>query len=122
MKQMMVTGLALMVSMAAMPQDMVDGSMIVLPLEAQQCDLPDAPPPIPDNAEKADLLQAQKHVKQFQADMEVYRACINKDAESGELTAGNLQAINDAHNYSVEMEERVAGMFNEAVRDFKARQ
>ena len=123
MKQMMVTGLALMLSMAAMAQDvMEDGSMVVLPLEAQQCDLPDAPPPIPENAEKADLLQAQKNIKQFQADMEVYRACINKDAESGELSSGNLQAINNAHNYSVEMEERVATMFNEAVRAYKARQ
>jgi hypothetical protein len=123
MKQMMVTGLALMVSIAAMAQDvMEDGSMVVLPLEAQQCDLADAPPPIPENAEKADLLQAQKNVKQFQADMEVYRACINKDVESGELSTGNLQAINNAHNYSVEMEERVAAMFNEAVRAYKARQ
>ncbi|MGD9021998.1 MAG: hypothetical protein PVF46_09380 [Lysobacterales bacterium] len=123
MKQMMVTGLALMVSMAAMAQEvMEDGSMVVLPLEAQQCDLPSAPPPIPENAEKADLLQAQKNVKQFQADMEAYRACINKDAQSGDLSTGNLQAINNAHNYSVEMEERVATMFNEAVRDYKARQ
>ena len=123
MKQLMVTGLALMMSMAAMAQDvMEDGSMVVLPLEAQQCDLPDAPPPIPEMAEKADLLQAQKNVKQFQVDMEAYRACINKDAESGELSAGNLQAINNAHNYSVEMEERVAAMFNEAVRAYKARQ
>ena len=123
MKQLMVTGLALLVSMAAMAQDvMEDGSMVVLPLEAQQCDLADAPPPIPENAEKADLLQAQKNVKQFQADMEVYRACINKDVDSGELSTGNLQAINNTHNYSVEMEERVAAMFNEAVRAYKARQ
>jgi hypothetical protein len=123
MKQMMVTGLALMVSMAAMAQDvMEDGSMVVLPLEAQQCDLPSAPPPIPENAEKADLLKAQKNVKQFQVDMEDYRACINKDVQSGDLSTGNLQAINNAHNYSVEMEERVAAMFNEAVRDYKARQ
>ena len=123
MKQMMVTGLALMVSTAAMAQDvMEDGSLVVLPLEAQQCDLPSAPPPIPENAEKADLLEAQKKVKQFQADMEVYRACIDKDAQSGDLSTGNLQAINNAHNYSVQMEERVAAMFNEAVRDYKARQ
>jgi hypothetical protein len=123
MKQMMVTGLALMVSIAAMAQDMMDdGSMVVLPLEAQQCDLPSAPPPIPEMAEKADLLQAQKNVKQFQADMEVYRACINKDVERGDLSTGNLQAINNAHNYSVEMEERVASMFNDAVRAYKARQ
>ena len=123
MKLVMVTGLALMVSIPAMAQDvMEDGSMVVLPLEAQQCDLPGAPPPIPENAEKADLLAAQKNVKQFQADMETYRACINEDVDSGDLSTGNLQAINNAHNYSVEMEERVATMFNEAVRAYKARQ
>jgi hypothetical protein len=69
-----------------------------------------------------DLLKAQKAVKQFQAEMGVYRTCINEDAASEELSTGNLQAISNAHNYSVDMEERVAGMFNEAVRDYKARQ
>ena len=69
-----------------------------------------------------ELLTAQKAVKQFQADMQVYRTCINEDAESEELSTGNLQAISNAHNYSVDMEERVAEMFNEAVREYKARQ
>ena len=54
--------------------------------------------------------------------MEVYRTCLNQDADSDELSTGNLQAISNAHNYSVDMEERVAGMFNEAVREYKARQ
>ena len=49
-----------------------------------------------------------------------YRACINKDTGSGELTLGNQQAILSAHDYSVEMEERVAAMFNEALRAYKA--
>lgn len=123
MKKVMITSLALMLSMAAVAQEvMEDGSAVVLPLEAQQCDLPGAPPPIPEDADKPALLAAQKNVKQFQADMEAYRACINKDVESGDLTTGNLQAINNAHNYSVEMEERVAAMFNEAVKAYKARQ
>ena len=99
---------------------MEDGSKVVLPISAQQCNLPTAPPPIPSNPQKNDLLTAQKGVKAFQADMEVYRECINHDVLSEELSDGNRQAITNAHNYSVEMEERVAGMFNEAVREYKA--
>ena len=54
--------------------------------------------------------------------METYRTCVNKDIDSEELSSGNRQAISNAHNYSVGMEERVATMFNDAVRDYKARQ
>ncbi len=121
MKKVIFAGLILMTSMAALAQDvMQDGSKVVLPLEAQACNLPSAPPPIPEPAEKEQLIEAQKNVKQFQADMEAYRTCINKDAESGELTQGNLMAISNAHDYSVGMEERVAEMFNEALRAYKA--
>jgi len=121
MKRVMFAGLVLMVSMTAMAQDvMEDGSKVILPVEAQQCNLPSAPPPISETPEKSDLLAAQKNVKQFQTDMEVYRACVNKDAENDEMTSGNRQAISNAHNYSVDMEERVATLFNEAVRAYKA--
>ena len=100
MKRVMFASLALMVSMAAMAQEvMEDGSKVVLPLEAQQCALPSAPPPIPEVPEKPDLLAAQKNVKQFQADMEVYRTCIDKDAENPDFSSGNQQAISNAHNY-----------------------
>ena len=123
MKRVIFTGLVLMVSMAAMAQDLMeDGSRVVLPLEAQQCNLPSAPPPIADVPTKDELLKAQKYVKQFQAEMVVYRDCVNKDLESGELSTGNKQAISNAHNYSVDMEERVASMFNDAVRAYKANQ
>ena len=121
MKRVMFTVLAMLVSVTAIAQDeMDDGSKVVLPLETQQCNLPSAPPPIPEVPEKADLLKAQKGVKQFQAEMEVYRSCLDKDSDNPDLTAGNHQAISNAHNYSVDMEERVAEMFNEAVRAYKA--
>ena len=122
MKKIIFTGLALMVSMTAIAQQDLadDGSRVVLPLEAQACNLPSAPPPIPETPVKEDLLKAQKYVKGFQADMADYRACIDKDAESEELTWGNQQAIMRAHDYSVEMEERVAAMFNEALQVYKA--
>ena len=123
MKRVIITGLMLVSSMTVLAQDVTDdGSMVVLPIETQQCNLPSAPPPIPDAPVKADLLKAQKYVKQFQADMEVYRACLNKDAESDELSTGNRVAISNAHNYSVDMETRVAAMFNDAVKAYKAAQ
>ena len=121
MNRIIFAGLILMTSMVAIAEDVMDdGSVVVLPLEAQTCNLPSAPPPIPDPPVKEDLLKAQKFIKQFQADMEVYRSCVNKDAESGELTKGNLMAIANAHDYSVDMEERVATMFNDALKVYKA--
>ena len=121
MKRIIFTGLMLVAMAPAMAQEtMDDGSMVVLPIPAQQCNLASAPAPIPEVPTKEDLLLAQKGVKKFQADMEVYRACINHDALRDEISDGNRQAITNAHNYSVEMEERVAGMFNQAVRAYKA--
>lgn len=131
MKKMIITSLVLMVSTAAMAQDVMDdGSKVVLPLESQLCDLPNAPPPIREGAEKADLLNAQKHIKQFQADMVVYRTCLGVETQEkidglvnrGGLSKGNVQALLNAYNYSVDMEERVAEMFNEAVQAWKATQ
>jgi hypothetical protein len=123
MKRVVFASLALAVSMTVAAQEMMeDGSRIVLPLEAQQCNLPSAPAPIPEPAVKEDLLKAQKNVKSFQAEMEVYRSCVNQYADSDELTTGNQLAITNAHNYSVDMEKRVADMFNEAVRLYKASQ
>ncbi len=121
MKKVIFAGIALLVSMTAMAQEVMDdGSRVILPVEAQQCDLPSAPAPIPEVPIKEDLLNAQKQIKLFQADMETYRTCINQDGDSDELSSGNRQAISNAHNYSVDMEERVAEMFNVAVRAYKA--
>ena len=101
---------------------MEDGSRVILPLETQQCNLPSAPAPIPEVPTFDDLKKAQQGVKGFQAAMETYRECINHDILRDVLTDGNRQAINNAHNYSVDMEERVATMFNKAVRAYKANQ
>lgn len=121
MKKIILVGLMLVVLTPVMAQEaMDDGSMVVLPITAQQCNLPSAPAPIPEVPAKEDLLLAQKGVKKFQVEMEAYRECINYEALSEELSDGNRQAITNAHNYSVDMEERVAGMFNEAVRVYKA--
>lgn len=121
MKRVIFAGLVLMVSMSATAQEvMSDGSIVVLPIEAQQCDLASAPAPIPEIPVKADLLEAQNQIKQFQIDMEIYRTCVNEEVDNPDLSSGNRQAISNAHNYSVDMEERVATMFNTAVRAYKA--
>ncbi len=121
MKRFILSALIVAASAPVMAQEvMEDGSMVVLPITAQQCNLPSAPPPIPDIPVYDDLILAQKGVKGFQSAMEKYRECINHDVLSDELSDGNRQAITNAHNYSVDMEERVAGMFNEAVRQYKA--
>jgi hypothetical protein len=121
MKGITFAGLVLMVSMTAVAQDtMEDGSRVILPLKSQECKLPSGPPPIPEAASKDELVKAQKHMKAFQAEAQVYRTCLNEGTDSGELSMGNTQAITNAHNYSVDMEERVASMFNEALREYKA--
>jgi len=121
MKKIIFAALAFAVMSPVLAQEeMADGSKVVLPIAAQQCNLPSAPAPIPEAPVYDDLILAQKGVKAFQSAMEEYRACVNHDVLSDELSDGNRQAITNAHNYSVEMEERVAGMFNEAVRAYKA--
>lgn len=121
MKRITFTFLALMFMAPVWAQGVInDGSRVILPLQTQLCDLPSAPPPIPETPVYDDLIKAQKGVKAFQADMQVYRDCVNEDAISAELSDGNRQAIANAHNYSVDMEERVADMFNQAVRAYKA--
>ena len=123
MKKVILTGLALIFSMAANAQEGADDAIrVVLPIEAQQCKLPSAPPPIPEAPVKDDLIQAQKKIKLFQEDVAVYRACLEKDKDSPDLTWGNQQAISNAYDYSVDMETRVAEMFNEALRAYKAAQ
>lgn len=105
-----------------LPAAAQDGSVVVLPLEAQTCDLPSAPPRIPADAEYDDLVQAKKNVNDFQAAMVLYRGCLDKAKAADTLSDGNQVALVEAHNYSVEMEERIAEQFNAAVRSYKERQ
>jgi len=104
----------------AIAQD--DGSEIILPLEAQTCDLPAAPARIPEEASYDDLVEAKGNITRFQEELLEYRDCLDGSRMGEELTDGNQIALNQAYNYSVEMEERVAEQFNVAVRSYKARQ
>lgn len=94
---------------------------VVLPESAQACVLPVAPDAIPEDADRDTLLAAKEDVGTFQGEISSYRECLSR-AEEGDITPGNKQAIVASYNYSVEMEERVAKRFNEAIRSYKERQ
>ena len=95
---------------------------VVLPPDAQKCVLPASPDKIPDEATLEELKTAKAQVGEFQAMLEEFRGCLNKADQNPDNTPGNKQAIVNSYNYSVEMEERVANRFNEAVRSYKERQ
>jgi len=105
---------------SALAQD--DESEVVLPLEAQTCDLPSAPASIPAQPSYDDLAKAKANIATFQVSLGEYRGCLDASREGVDLSDGNEIALTQAHNYSVEMEERVAEQFNEAVRAYKAGQ
>lgn len=102
-------------------QDNPEEMEIVLPDDAQKCVLPASPNAIPDDANLDQLKEAKKQVGEFQGKVTAFRDCLMAADENPDNTPGNKQAINDSYNYSVEMEERVATRFNEAVRDYKER-
>lgn len=93
----------------------------ILPAEAQECVLPASPNAIPEDATYDQLVAAKKQVAEFQGEVEVFRACLKEAEDNEDNTPGNLAAIVSSYNYSVEMEERVAERFNEAVRSYKER-
>ena len=118
--KMLIAVLLVCISPVLLAQDDADYE-VVLPQAAQVCILPTAPDAIPKDAEKDDLLAAKKSIGTFQGQIETYRACLS-EAEADNITPGNKQAIVASYNYSVEMEERVASRFNDAIRSYKARQ
>ena len=120
MKRFVVFAAAALAANFVIAQDNAD--VVVLPPDAQKCVLPASPDAIPDDADREQLLAAKNDVKTFQEKVVVFRACLDEASANPDNTPGNTQAIVDSYNYSVEMEERVANRFNEAVRDFKERQ
>ena len=93
----------------------------VLPDDAQKCGLPASPDAIPEDATYDDLLKAKKQIAIFQGEIESFRTCLTAADKNPDNTPGNTAAIVSSHNYSVEMEERVAERFNAAVRGYKER-
>ena len=93
----------------------------VLPTEAQNCSLPASPNAIPEDASYDDLKTAKNQIAKFQGEVLVFRDCLKAAEENPDNTPGNNAAIISSFNYSVEMEERIAERFNEAVRGYKER-
>ena len=121
MKIVLVFAAALLAS-AVYAQDDPEDFDVVLPDGAQKCVLPASPDKIPDEATLDDLKVAKAQVGEFQSSMLEFRGCLEAADADPDNTPGNKQAIVNSYNYSVEMEERVANRFNEAVRDYKERQ
>lgn len=120
--RLFISSLAIAVAITGAASAQEDGSEVILPLEAQTCNLPAAPSRIPDQPSYDDLVTAKANIATFQASLGEYRTCLDAAQGGGSLTDGNQIALNQAHNYSVEMEERVAEQFNVAVRAYKAAQ
>ena len=121
MKRILVLAAAAFLFNPAHAQDDPADLEVVLPDDAQKCVLPASPDAIPEEANLDDLKVAKEQVATFQGKMIEFRDCLSKADENSENTPGNKQAIVNSYNYSVEMEERVANRFNEAVRQYKER-
>ena len=119
-KRILVLAAAGLMLGSVQAQDDVE-SLVVLPDDAQKCVLPASPDAIPEEATLDQLKQAKSDVAAFQGKIEEYRGCLQAAEANPDNTEGNQAAIVQSFNYSVEMEERVAARFNEAVRSYKER-
>jgi hypothetical protein len=119
-KRFFVLVSAAVVLSTAFAQD-EEGYDVVLPDDAQKCVLPASPDAIPEDASYDDLKAAKAEIAVFQGKIEEFRGCLAEAEQNPDNTPGNKQAIVNSYNYSVEMEERVASRFNDAVRTYKER-
>ncbi len=103
-------------------QDDAEEYKVVLPNDAQKCVLPASPDKIPEEASYDQLKEAKGQISTFQTAVMVFRDCLDAAQDNPENTEGNKQAISSSYNYSVDMEERIAERFNEAIRSYKKRQ
>lgn len=122
MKRILVFAAAALLLTSANAQDNPADLEVVLPAAAQKCVLPASPDAIPEEPGLEELKSAKEQIATFQGKMIDFRDCLSKADENPDITPGNKEAIVNSYNYSVEMEERVANRFNEAVRGYKERQ
>ncbi len=104
------------------------------------CTYPTAPDKLPDGrtATMAEMVSAQKAVKQFDLDINAYIACIKLEYDDSikkvavkpgdKPTADQQKAIDELqavqvkkHNAALDADQSVADRFNEQVRIFKAK-
>ncbi len=79
---------------------------------------------IPDGSKASteEMVEAQKRVKAYMAEMEAYLKCIDEEeAALGEEITAEQRALNiSRHNAAVDTMEQVAAAFNEQIRAYKA--
>ena len=102
-------------------QDDAEEYRVVLSDDAQKCVLPASPDKIAKDASYDQLKEAKAQITTFQLEVEVFRDCLHAAEDNLQKTEGNKQAIISSFNYSVDMEERIAERFNEAIRSYKKR-
>lgn len=82
-------------------------------------------------AGKEDMVQSQRDVKSFVADMEVYLECILEEEKATRTAMGELapedeqqreEMLNKKYNAAVEEMEKVAAQFNAEVQAYKAKE
>jgi hypothetical protein len=107
-------------------------SVLFATQSAIACDYPDRVMiPNGGTATKEDMLEGQRGVKKYVADMEVYLECIVEEEKVARAAIENLQpedeqqredAINKKYNAAVDEMERVAAQFNAEVQAYRARE
>ena len=82
-------------------------------------------------ATKEEMIEGQRGVKQYVADMEVYLECIVEEEKQAREAIADLQPeseqeredmLNKKYNAAVDEMERVAAQFNAEVQAFRARE
>lgn len=121
MRQILVLLAGAFLLNTALAQDDAEDYEVVLPEAAQKCVLPASPDAIPEEATYEQLKQGKAQIATFQAEVLVFRECLQAAEANPDNTPGNNQAIVESFNYSVDQEERIAVRFNEAIRSYKER-
>ena len=82
-------------------------------------------------ATKEEMIEGQRGVKQYVADMEIYLECIVEEEKQAREAIADLQPeaeqeredmLNKKYNAAVDEMERVAAQFNAEVQAFRARE
>ena len=75
-------------------------------------------------ATEGEMIETQGKVKQFQADLAVYRTCLDDELDKVSTELESYEEIKrmstQKHNASVEDEQKMADEWGEAVRAFKS--
>jgi len=105
-------------------------SLVIAAGQAFACDYPERVLiPNGSTATKEDMIEGQRGVKKYVADMEIYLECIIEEEKQARNAIADLQPeaeqeredmLNKKYNAAVDEMERVAAQFNAEVQAFRA--